>query len=255
MAFQDLPSKHRRCAVVATLLAVIALLPARVALAEEECVDPDDSQLSGITLHWTLVHEVALGIAPADNLTIRQFRSTETTGCSGTGDPMNALRLQIEQNGAILYQYESDLKSRDFWLKHTFELRDVMGLGAPQVVFDSGQMGASDWIAHEHIVPLINDYRFSDVGLPAFDSSWRHTIGWFQAGSRHFVVVSIPIIGDPEADPDGFCHSCPHPYKYVVYQWQFADAQWKVVKEIPSSGRFEDDPLVPDRQYIQDRLP
>jgi len=130
-----------------------------------------------------------------------------------------------------------------------------MGLGVPQVIFESGQMGVSDWVSHQHIVPLAGDRKFSDVGIPAFDTSWHVTIGWFQAASRHFVVLATPIVGSPETDPDGFCHSCPHPYRYSAYQWQPEEGRWLVAKEIPSSSKFEDDPLVAERRYILDRLP
>jgi hypothetical protein len=237
-------------------LALVLLSP--VALASEAiCDNPDQVTLYTGQPHWVLVKQTSVIIDKTKKVRIRQFRSREVTGCTGAGGDLHSLKVLIDQGGRLLYQRESGATTGDFWLERPFSLRDTMGGGTPQVVFDSGESGASDWFAHEHIVPLTGPQQFTDVAEPDFVASWRYTIGWFRSGTGPVVVTAVPTVGDAESDPDGFCHGCPHPYRYRMYQWHESSAAWKVVKEIDGSRKFDGsvDSLVKDRGYIRDRLP
>jgi hypothetical protein len=254
--YGDVPSFARMLTYPLSALLFILLSPLAIA-QEAGCENPDTAQIYEGTPHWLLVKEAHVNIDKIQQVRVRQLRSRETTGCSGAGNDLHSLRVLIDQDGHLLYQRDSGAKTQDFWLGRPFIVRELMSESAPQVIFDSGYMAASDGTAHQHIVPLTGPQKFTDVGIPAFDTSWRHSIGWFGSQTGPFVVMAVPIIGDPDSDPDGFCHGCPHPYRYLMYRWQETGATWKVVGHAKGTRKFDGsvDPLVEDRTYISERLP
>ena len=246
-----------RATVNRRLTILLACLLFRAAFgAEPDCTNPDTAHFYPGRPRWQLVNVKVVSPAKMAQVRVTLWRSKEVAGCSGAGNSMYAIRLIAESGGKVLYRYEPSPYPSNLWLGRPFELRDVMGLGIPQVLFQTGDEGASDWEADQHVVPISGPARFIDVGIAEMKSSWRNTLGWFVSKGRYFAVKADPLIGG-DADIDESCHGCPHHYRYVAYAWDPKSSTWEVATSFQASGMFDGgvDPLVADREYVQRRLP
>src|SRR5258708_207459 len=247
-----------RATVNVAAVVVLCCFSGQVAYSEDtECANPDTAQLYTGPFHWKTVNAANVRLHDGSSAHIRLFRSVETAGCSGSGNPMYATKLIIDSGRHVLYRYDSDRDESNLWLGTPFEMRDVMGLGTPQVLFQTGHMEAPDGEAHQHIVPISGPSRYKDVGIPEMNSSLEETLGWIRSHGRSFAVKANPITSD-SSDDDLPCHICPHHYRYVAYAWVPASSKWEVVMDTPAAQKidaFVVDPLEMDREYIHHRLP
>lgn len=238
------------------LVALVALLVASTSYAENlPCVHLEPPRLSADAFHWKLIKSTRLPRKTHAGVLVSLWRSKEVAACSGGGDPMYTVKLIVESRGKMLYRFEPDQDVGQLWLGRVFEVRNVMGLGTPQVLLQTGTEGVSDQLAHLHIIPISGRRKFTDTGISEMDSSWRRSLGWFASHGRAYAVVAVPIIRD---DPESgeVCHFCPHHYRYIAYTWDAHRSKWVVAMAVAATRTFDAnvDPLAADHGFIQRRL-
>ena len=175
---------------------------------------------------WKVVKQIRatfdVGAGPAN---VVLLRSSEPTGTSGAGHPMNDVGLLILQGGRVVYDYARNrvdgpgFSGSPFLMDDYLEIRDLSHDGTPQILFHSGYRGASDSVTFEHIL-LYNKSKtsFADVAIEPFYNSGTHGLQWLTLEARTLVVIADRN-WPPTVPLEYQCHYCGSPFKYDAYQW------------------------------------
>jgi hypothetical protein len=172
------------------------------------------------------------------------LKSRTATGSSGLGDRMYDVDVLVRRGRDVVYEYRTPSHGRDstepgYYIDDFLELRDVTGDGIPEVLFHSGFQGASDSVAHEHVLRYDPAHRaMTDIADKQFSNSGTHGFRWLTVGNQVFGVVAVrnwpPTV--PEEDR---CHYCLSPFRYSIYEWNPAQTAFALKRQIDGRHQFE----------------
>lgn len=236
------------------LVALVLVCSIAPVLGTESPVDTREA--AGLFNHkdWSVAKalRVNLGGGTGKSLVVL-LRSNKPRGASGVGDPMFGVDLLVVQAGKCEYRLSEQADRRGLFIDDVLEARDVTGDGTPEILFHSGEKGASDWTTYQHVLYRQPDDGYVwDIAPRSFYTSWRHTFRWLTSGSRTYALVADPIEPASTAD-EHMCHGCPKYYQYSAFSWVPSRKAFVRVRSMVSRRAFtaDEDPLVVDLVRIQ----
>lgn len=205
---------------------------------------------------WTVRRELDVQVGTLGPVRAKLLRSVSPTGTSGIGDPLFAVSLIVTAGSRVIYAYTESSADRSFHVNDDLEARDVTSDGVPELLFDSGFVGASDRIHVHHVLYLPEgEDSLWDIAPRQFASTRRQTFRWLGFGDRTLGLIAEPVVPAGTVDPH-FCHGCPHFYQYLVFSWRADRGNIVLTQVIQGERSFEDgeDPLQKDLDWIMSAL-
>lgn len=217
-------------------------LPTTTQVAPKKLFTATSSQLYDPTI-WQLAREENISLGAYGDINVVLLRSKDTTGETGVGGDLHTANVIIRKDDKLLYQHTKDIKPQKenaFFVDFELDVADMTNDGIPEIIFESGDIGASDYGKVIHILRFNPPKNiFEDIDGNQFIRSGTVSIQRFVENNKTYLVEAKPIWPKDINDP-GSCHYCAKFYNYDLYLWDSDRSKFIEVATQKSGGRFSD---------------
>ena len=175
---------------------------------------PFDSEL------WKVVERRVASFGPSlPHATILLLESRDVTGTGGTGEALHDGNLVIATGRTVAFRYRTDpprygTDADPRFLMGGLRVEDVTGDRLPEVIFDTGYQGASDYFAQYHVLRFDPARRsFRDVRRLGFERGGLGDVVWLNVDGTGVALTVDGIWKEAEG------HYGAHLYKYEAHRW------------------------------------